>query len=81
MLKSINENSEKSTLAPLAILIPAYNEETTIAQTLDSLTSQTWIPEKIIVIDGHKMVYYAINKPDNSKSSWTPAVPRDNPGS
>ncbi|MDH3277981.1 MAG: glycosyltransferase family 2 protein [Nitrosopumilus sp.] len=51
MLRSINENSERSKFAPVAILIPAYNEETTIAQTLDSLTSQTWIPEKIIVID------------------------------
>ena len=51
MLKSINENSQKSKLAPVSILIPAYNEETSIAQTLDSLTSQTWIPEKIIVID------------------------------
>jgi cellulose synthase/poly-beta-1,6-N-acetylglucosamine synthase-like glycosyltransferase len=51
MLKSINENSQKSKLAPVTLLIPAYNEETTIAQTLDSLVNQTWIPEKIIVID------------------------------
>lgn len=35
----------------IAIIIPAYNEEEFIGQTLDSLLSQTLLPEKIVVVD------------------------------
>lgn len=38
-------------ILPLTILVPAYNEERHLAQTLQSLMSQTRPPEKIIVID------------------------------
>ncbi|WP_109097960.1 glycosyltransferase family A protein [Aquimarina sp. AU58] len=35
------------------IIIPAHNEERFIAKTLDSLTSQTLIPTKIVVVNDH----------------------------
>jgi glycosyltransferase involved in cell wall biosynthesis len=37
--------------ALVSILIPAYNAETTIADTLDSAVSQTWPDKEIIVVD------------------------------
>ena len=37
--------------APVTVIVPAYNEESTISQTLHSLTHQSNIPESIIVID------------------------------
>ena len=37
--------------APIAIIVPAYNEEASIAITLRSLVEQTTPPEKIIVVD------------------------------
>jgi biofilm PGA synthesis N-glycosyltransferase PgaC len=36
---------------PVAIVIPAFNEETTIQKTLESLKSQTCLPENIVVVD------------------------------
>ena len=51
MLKSSERISKKNKMAPVTVLVPAFDEETTIAQTLDSLKNQTWVPEKIIVID------------------------------
>jgi biofilm PGA synthesis N-glycosyltransferase PgaC len=46
----IAEWSRKSS-APIAIIVPAYNEEASIAITLTSLLEQTTPPEKIIVVD------------------------------
>ena len=36
---------------PVAIVIPAFNEESTIHKTLDSLKNQTCLTEEIIVVD------------------------------
>jgi cellulose synthase/poly-beta-1,6-N-acetylglucosamine synthase-like glycosyltransferase len=35
----------------VTLLVPAYNEAASIADTIRSLQSQTWLPEQIIVID------------------------------
>ncbi len=35
----------------IAIIIPAHNEERFISQTLDSLSNQTFLPEKIVVVN------------------------------
>ena len=36
-----------------SIIIPAHNEEAYLAQTLQSLVSQTFLPQKIIVVNDH----------------------------
>jgi cellulose synthase/poly-beta-1,6-N-acetylglucosamine synthase-like glycosyltransferase len=38
---------------PVTVIIPAYNEENTISQTLDSLKNQTGHVEQIIVVDDY----------------------------
>jgi len=38
---------------PVTVIVPAYNEESTIAQTLDCLRNQTIQIEKIIVVDDY----------------------------
>jgi len=43
--------SEPTTSSRLTVLIPAYNEGTTLADTLRSLQSQTLAPEEVLVID------------------------------
>ena len=35
------------------VVIPAHDEEKYIAQTLDSLTSQTVLPSSVVVVDDH----------------------------
>ena len=40
-----------SRFAPVAIIIPAYNEESGIAATLSSIFEQSVLPEQIIVVD------------------------------
>ena len=37
--------------APLTIIVPAYNEAGTIADTIQSLLAQTVLAESIIVVD------------------------------
>jgi biofilm PGA synthesis N-glycosyltransferase PgaC len=37
--------------APLAVIVPAYNEAATIADTIRSLLAQTLLPAEIIVVD------------------------------
>ena len=39
--------------APISVVIPTYNEESTIASVLDKLTSQTLLPEEILISDSH----------------------------
>jgi biofilm PGA synthesis N-glycosyltransferase PgaC len=39
------------TIPPLTVIVPAYNEEATIADTLQSLFAQTLVPAQIIVVD------------------------------
>ena len=38
---------------PVTVIVPAYNEESTISQTLDSLKNQTCYAEQIIVVDDY----------------------------
>jgi cellulose synthase/poly-beta-1,6-N-acetylglucosamine synthase-like glycosyltransferase len=42
---------KKTKVLPIAIIIPAFNEETTIHKTLESLNNQSCKPEEIIVVD------------------------------
>lgn len=42
---------KKPETLPVAVVIPAYNEETTIHKTLESLKNQTCLPETIVVVD------------------------------
>ena len=51
MQRTIEKKLTKSKHAPVTVLIPAYNEESTLDQTLSSLSQQTWPVERIIVID------------------------------
>lgn len=37
------------------VVIPAHNEESFIAKTLDSLVSQTILPSKVVVVDDHSI--------------------------
>jgi cellulose synthase/poly-beta-1,6-N-acetylglucosamine synthase-like glycosyltransferase len=46
---SFNYNVKK--IVPVTIIIPAYNEESSISTSLASLSSQSVIPEQIIVVD------------------------------
>lgn len=41
----------KSARTPVSVLIPAYNAEATISQTLESVVSQTMPPQEILVLD------------------------------
>lgn len=43
--------SDPITNSRLTVLVPAYNEGTTLADTLRSLQAQTLLPEKVLVID------------------------------
>jgi cellulose synthase/poly-beta-1,6-N-acetylglucosamine synthase-like glycosyltransferase len=43
--------SDPITNSHLTVLIPAYNEGTTLADTLRSLQAQTLVPEEVLVID------------------------------
>jgi biofilm PGA synthesis N-glycosyltransferase PgaC len=38
-------------MAPVTVIVPAYNEETTLEYTLSSLQGQSWVPAEIIVVD------------------------------
>ena len=38
-------------VAPLTVIVPAYNEEGTIGDTLESLLAQTLMPAQIIVVN------------------------------
>ena len=38
---------------PVTVIVPSYNEENTISQTLDSLKNQTGHVEQIIVVDDY----------------------------
>jgi glycosyltransferase involved in cell wall biosynthesis len=50
VLQSIIESNTKL-IVPVSILIPAYNEENCIADTLSSIVNQSVMPESLIVID------------------------------
>jgi poly-beta-1,6-N-acetyl-D-glucosamine synthase len=51
VLNSQIQQKMQSKYAPVTVLVPAYNEENTISETLDSLNRQSQKPENIIVID------------------------------
>lgn len=49
-LYNYNTKSKKE-IVPVSVIIPAYNEESTIGATLSSLLEQSVIPKQIIVVD------------------------------
>lgn len=49
-IRPTREEKKKAT-APITVIVPAYNEEESIAITLTSLSQQTTSPESIIVVD------------------------------
>lgn len=50
-LKQAVFNTQKKFRSELTVIIPAYNEEESIADTLKSILEQTYSPKKIIVVD------------------------------
>jgi len=51
ILRHQSKIKKQKTPLPVTVLVPAFNEEKHLAQTLQSLMSQTRPPERIIVID------------------------------
>jgi len=49
--KGARADDSRSAAGPLTVLVPAYNEEKSIADTIHSLRTQTVRPDEIIVID------------------------------
>jgi cellulose synthase/poly-beta-1,6-N-acetylglucosamine synthase-like glycosyltransferase len=48
---TLNTSTAVKKFAPVTVIIPAYNEESTISATLSSLFKQSNLPEQIVVVD------------------------------
>lgn len=51
IVDSIQTNKSRAIAAELTVIIPAYNEETSVAETVRSVLEQTYPPARVIVVD------------------------------
>lgn len=51
IVDSIQTNKSRDIAAELTVIIPAYNEETSVAETVRSVFEQTCPPSRVIVVD------------------------------
>jgi biofilm PGA synthesis N-glycosyltransferase PgaC len=51
IVDSIQTNKSRDIAAELTVIVPAYNEETSVAETVRSVLEQTCPPARVIVVD------------------------------